>query len=253
MRLGALQALLVLGLIGRFGRHPDSGSSAAGVRRCMIDSCCRTSSSNDLRGVVADLVAAHYPFQLDWFQPLFDLRFPVLGSVPIGPLTLKLRSAHEPWPLLAEEATAGGVARFVDACQRAPASDPLGSASGPICARLQRPPRAATGHRHARRIHRRRSLQGFEPSGDAAPDGPAGRRRSYSTSSTPGPGPPSAAAPIYRPSPRCGAPIRRSRTQPPRPTGEPREAPRVFPIPILSMRSMGKSGRFLPHGSGLGP
>jgi hypothetical protein len=36
-------------------------------------------------------------------------------------------------------------------------------------------------------------------------------------------------------------------------TGEPREAPRVFPIPILSMRAMGKSGRFVPRGSGLGP
>ena len=115
MRLGALQALLVLGLIGRFGRHPDSGElrrwGPALHDRFMLPDVLL----DDLRSVVADLVAAGYPFQLDWFEPLFELRFPVLGSVPIGPLTLKLRSAHEPWPLLAEEATGGGVARFVDA------------------------------------------------------------------------------------------------------------------------------------------
>ena len=115
MRLGALQALLVLGLIGRFGRHPDSGElrrwGPALHDRFMLPDLL----FDDLRTVVADLVAADYPFQLDWFKPLFELRFPVLGSVQIGPLTLKLRSAHEPWPLLAEEATAGGVARFVDA------------------------------------------------------------------------------------------------------------------------------------------
>ena len=70
---------------------------------------------DDLRAVVADLVAAGYPFQLEWFKPLFELRFSVLGWIQIGPLTLKLRSAHEPWPLLAEEVIAGGVARFIDA------------------------------------------------------------------------------------------------------------------------------------------
>src|SRR5436189_159940 len=37
------------------------------------------------------------------------------------------------------------------------------------------------------------------------------------------------------------------------PTGEPRAAPRVFPVPILSMAAMGNSGRLLPRGSGLGP
>ena len=110
-----MQALLVLGLIGRFGRHPDSGElrrwGPALHDRFMLPDIL----FDDLRTVVADLVAADYPFQLDWFEPLFELRFPVLGSVQIGPLTLKLRSAHEPWPLLAEEATAGGVSRFVDA------------------------------------------------------------------------------------------------------------------------------------------
>ena len=115
MRLGALQALLVLGLIGRFGRHPDSGElrrwGPALHDRFMLPDVLW----GDLRSVVGDLVAARYPFQLDWFEPLFELRFPVLGSVPIGPLTLKLRSAHEPWPLLAEEATGGGMARFIDA------------------------------------------------------------------------------------------------------------------------------------------
>ena len=32
----------------------------------------------------------------------------------IGDITLELRRAHEPWPLLAEEVTGGGMARFID-------------------------------------------------------------------------------------------------------------------------------------------
>jgi uncharacterized protein (DUF2126 family) len=69
----------------------------------------------DLREVLNDLNAAGYPFQPTWFEPLTSLRFPLLGSLQIGAISLELRAAHEPWPLLAEEVTGGGVARFIDA------------------------------------------------------------------------------------------------------------------------------------------
>jgi uncharacterized protein (DUF2126 family)/transglutaminase-like putative cysteine protease len=113
-RIAALQSLLVLGLLGRFARHPDSGQlrrwGAALHDRFMLPGVLW----EDLRSVIDDLNAAGYPFQLDWFEPLLALRFPVLGKLQLGEITLQLRVAHEPWPLLAEEVTARGVARFID-------------------------------------------------------------------------------------------------------------------------------------------
>ena len=247
-RLAALQSLLVLGMIGRFGRHPDSGElrrwGPALHDRFMLPGVLL----DDLRSVIADLVAAGYPFQLDWFQPLFELRFPVLGSVPLGPLTLKLRSAHEPWPLLAEEATGGGVARFVDAANERLQVTLSGAHPGRYVL-------ACNGHRVP--------LQETATHGEYI----AGVR--YKVSNPPATlhptvwpvqalvfdvidtwtGPAIGGCTYLPPQPQTWGPIGVP-AQPP-PTGEPREAPRVYPIPILSMRAMGKSGRFLPRGSGL--
>jgi uncharacterized protein (DUF2126 family) len=249
MHLAALQSLLVLGLIGRFGRHPDSGElrrwGPALHDRFMLPDML----FDDLRVVVADLAAVHYPFQLDWFAPLFDLRFPVLGSVSMGPLTLKLRSAHEPWPLLAEEATGGGVARFVDA-----ANERLQvTLSGAHPARYVL---VCNGHRAP--------LQETATRGEYI----AGIR--YKVSNPPATLHPTVwpvqalvldvidtwtglaigGCTYLPPQPEMWGPI--GIPAPPPPTGEPASAPRTLPIPIVWMRSLGKSGRFLPRGSGLG-
>ena len=200
-------------------------------------------------------MAARYPFQLDWFEPLFELRFPVLGSVPIGPLTLKLRSAHEPWPLLAEEATAGGVARFVDVANERLQVTLSGAHPGRYVL-------VCNGHRVP--------LQETATHGEYI----AGVR--YKVSNPPATLHPTVwpvealvfdvidtwTGPVHRrlylptaPAPDLGR-DRHSRTavrHRQAKAGEPREAPRVFPVPILSMQAMGRSGRFVPHGSGLGP
>jgi uncharacterized protein (DUF2126 family) len=113
-RSAALQSLLIVGLLGRFARHSDSGAlvrwGAALHDRFMLPAALW----DDLRGVIEDVNAAGYPFQLEWFEPLMARRFPVLGTVHLGEITLELREAHEPWPLLAEEVTPGGIARFID-------------------------------------------------------------------------------------------------------------------------------------------
>jgi uncharacterized protein (DUF2126 family)/transglutaminase-like putative cysteine protease len=113
-RIAALQSLLVLGLLGRCARREDSGGlmrwGPALHDRFMLPGVLW----QDLRSVIEDLNTVGYPFQPEWFEPLLALRFPVLGKVQLGEITLELRAAHEPWPLLAEEATGGGVARFID-------------------------------------------------------------------------------------------------------------------------------------------
>ena len=69
---------------------------------------------SDMRDVVADLVQAGYPFELEWFAPFFEFRFPRLGAVRCGDVELELRVAVEPWHVLGEEATGSGTARYVD-------------------------------------------------------------------------------------------------------------------------------------------
>jgi uncharacterized protein (DUF2126 family) len=250
MRLGALQALLVLGLIGRFGRHPDSGElrrwGPALHDRFMLPDLL----FDDLRTVVADLVAAHYPFQLDWFKPLFELRFPVLGSVQIGPLTLKLRSAHEPWPLLAEEAAAGGVARFVDAANERLQVTLSGAHPGRYLL-------VCNGHRvplHETATHGE-YIAGVRykvsnPPATMHPTVSPVQALVFDVIDT-WTGPAIGGCTYLPPQPATLGPIGTPAQAPV--NGEPREAPRAFPIPILSMRAMGTSGRFLPRGSGVVP
>ena len=68
----------------------------------------------DLREVVADMQRAGYAFELEWFAPFFEFRFPRLGGVQVGDVKLELRAAIEPWHVLGEEATGSGTARYVD-------------------------------------------------------------------------------------------------------------------------------------------
>jgi uncharacterized protein (DUF2126 family) len=68
----------------------------------------------DLSEVLDYLKAGGFNFNPEWFVPFFDFRFPMMGSVQIGALTLELRHALEPWPVMGEEPSAGGTSRGVD-------------------------------------------------------------------------------------------------------------------------------------------
>lgn len=68
----------------------------------------------DMKDVIADLQKAGYPFQLEWFNPFFEFRFPRYGTVQIDNIELELRFAIEPWHVLGEEVTSQGTARYVD-------------------------------------------------------------------------------------------------------------------------------------------
>jgi uncharacterized protein (DUF2126 family)/transglutaminase-like putative cysteine protease len=70
---------------------------------------------HDFEEVLSDLGRGGYRFDPAWFAPHYEFRFPELGSVVAkSGLTLELRQAIEPWHVLGEEASAGGVARYVD-------------------------------------------------------------------------------------------------------------------------------------------
>jgi uncharacterized protein (DUF2126 family) len=68
----------------------------------------------DWEDVMADLRAAGYEFQTEWFAPHFEFRFPQIGSITRSGIQLELRHALEPWHVLGEEASGSGTVRNVD-------------------------------------------------------------------------------------------------------------------------------------------
>ncbi|MDO8294779.1 MAG: transglutaminase family protein, partial [Gallionella sp.] len=68
----------------------------------------------DLGWVVDDLNKAGYPFDLDWFAPFQEFRFPHYGTIHAAGIQLDLHRAIEPWHVLGEESTGQGTARYVD-------------------------------------------------------------------------------------------------------------------------------------------
>lgn len=75
--------------------------------------------AQDLQQVLVEFQELGYGFDLAWFQPFFEFRFPRYGTVVLdtghGPLILELRHAIEPWHVLGEEVSNGRTARYVDA------------------------------------------------------------------------------------------------------------------------------------------
>jgi uncharacterized protein (DUF2126 family)/transglutaminase-like putative cysteine protease len=251
--IAALHTLLVHGLIGRFARVSDSGEltrwGTALHDRFMLPHELLT----DLREVIEELKAVGYPFQLEWFEPLIALRFPELGQVQIGHIRLALQTALEPWPLLAEEVTPGGVARFIDAANERLQVKLTGLAPGRYVL-------ACNGHGVP--------LQATCTHGEYL----AAVRYKIAN-------PPSTLHPTIQPvgalvfdliDTWTGRAIGGCTYLPPRPqvsgaegiplsddngpkVGDQAATPRVAPTPQASLAPLGRSGRFLSYGSSLGP
>jgi uncharacterized protein (DUF2126 family)/transglutaminase-like putative cysteine protease len=113
-RTAAVQSLLVAAIVARLARAGGDATTTpwgpALHDRFMLPSVLRA----DLDAVLTDLARSGRPLQPVWFAPFVEAQFPLLGRVQLGDVALELRPAHEPWPVLAEEATGAGMARFVD-------------------------------------------------------------------------------------------------------------------------------------------
>jgi len=113
-RMSLAQQLLIRTMVARFWKEPyEAGLVRWGTQlhdRFLLPFFVGL----DLEDVIADLEGAGYPFELGWFAPHFEFRFPRQGSIAARGVELELRQALEPWHVLGEEGTAGGTARFVD-------------------------------------------------------------------------------------------------------------------------------------------
>ena len=109
-----LQGLLLRALVARFLAFPESPTLERWGARLHDQFMLPRLLWEDFRTLLVELAEAGYPFQAEWFEPLIERRFPVLGRCRWADIGFELRTAHEPWTVLAEEVTAGGVVRFLD-------------------------------------------------------------------------------------------------------------------------------------------
>ena len=113
-KLASLQSLLLRSLIAHFHRRPYTQPLVAWESQLHDRFMLPQVLWDDFGSVIRELNESGFPLQQEWFASTLNLNFPRLGSVQIGDITLELRRAHEPSPLLAEEVTGGGIARFID-------------------------------------------------------------------------------------------------------------------------------------------
>jgi uncharacterized protein (DUF2126 family) len=112
--MSLVQALLVRALIARFAAERYSAPLIRWGTALHERFTLPHFALADIAEVVADLRGHDIDFDLSWLLPFVEFRFPRIGGTKISGVELELRSAIEPWHVLAEEATAGGTARYVD-------------------------------------------------------------------------------------------------------------------------------------------
>jgi uncharacterized protein (DUF2126 family) len=105
---------LLRALIARFWKTPYAGRLIAWETSLHDRFMLPHFIAEDMRNVVDDLRDAGYAFQMDWFAPFFEFRFPRYGTLACDGMQIELRQALEPWHVLGEEASGGGMARYVD-------------------------------------------------------------------------------------------------------------------------------------------
>lgn len=113
-QMSLLQALLIRGCIAHFWQEPYQGKLLRWGTRLHDQFMLPHFIWEDFADVLRVLNKDNDHFQLSWFEPFLDFRFPHYGSVQIGSVGLELRMALEPWPVMGEDLQRGTVSRAVD-------------------------------------------------------------------------------------------------------------------------------------------
>jgi uncharacterized protein (DUF2126 family) len=113
-RMAMVQSLLVRSLVAMFWEKPYRAPLVRWGTALHEDFLLPQGAIRDIGEVVADLRAHGIDFEDSWLDPFTEFRFPRIGLARAGDIELELRAAIEPWHVLGEEATSGGMARYVD-------------------------------------------------------------------------------------------------------------------------------------------
>jgi uncharacterized protein (DUF2126 family)/transglutaminase-like putative cysteine protease len=113
-RMAAAQAILARALVAAFAREPY----AHGLVRWGTELHDRFLLPfwlwRDMEDVLAFLDSRGVGLPREAYRPFVEFRCPVVGRLQVGGVSVEVRNALEPWPVLGEEPGAGGTARFVD-------------------------------------------------------------------------------------------------------------------------------------------
>ncbi len=113
-QMNLLQALLLRALVACFWQQPYQHKLIPWGTQLHDKFMLPHYIQEDFHDVLNFLNHAGFDFEYDWFEPFMDFRFPVYGRIHADAISLELRMALEPWPVLGEEVTASGVSRAVD-------------------------------------------------------------------------------------------------------------------------------------------
>jgi len=124
-RMGLMEMLLVRALVSIFWRQPYTGGLirwGTGLHdRFMLPHFVE----RDFVEVLDFIRRAGYEIEDRWFAAHKEFRFPKIGSIAADGVELELRSALEPWNVLAEETTSGAaLIRRLNGCRSSSVDSP---------------------------------------------------------------------------------------------------------------------------------
>lgn len=113
-KMNLVQALLVRSLVDLFWKRPYEGDLIRWGNLLHDKFMLPHFVWQDFKDVLRCLNKQGHAFELNWFKPFFEFRFPKYGDMKLEGLDLELRMALEPWPVLGEEISQGATSRSVD-------------------------------------------------------------------------------------------------------------------------------------------
>lgn len=113
-RMSLLQLLLVRTLVARFWNEPYKKSLIRWGTELHDRFMLPHYIWEDFKQVIDDQRDAGYKFEMEWFAPFREFRFPHIGTLFASSMQLDIHSALEPWHVLGEESAGTGTARYVD-------------------------------------------------------------------------------------------------------------------------------------------
>ncbi len=112
--MNLVQTLMVRALVAKFWKNPYKKKLIRWGTELHDKYMLPHFTYLDMIDVVNDLKDAGYDFDISWFDPFFEFRFPFHGSITVDNIQLEIRLGIEPWHVLGEELSNAGTARFVD-------------------------------------------------------------------------------------------------------------------------------------------